>query len=130
VDYLADICHVLFGFEKPAWYYLPHFGALFEAAGSLQEARRRFNDGELPSDGQLMIRYTTSGDEDFRWARVESWADDDVVMVRDTGRELAPVVRASHAVSVATERIFDWAIWTDGQGVVEGARTEGVGYGF
>jgi hypothetical protein len=66
---------------------MPHIGALLEAAGSLQEARR-------------------------------------------TGRELAAVVREGRAVSVATERIFDWSIWVEGQGAVEGASTEGIGYGF
>jgi len=129
-DYLADVCHAMFGFEKPAWYYLPHIGALIEAARSLPEARRRFNDGELPRGAQLMIRYDTSDDEGFRWARVESWADGDVVVVRDTGTELTPVVKAGRTVPVETERIFDWAIWTDDKGVVEGARTECIGYGF
>jgi hypothetical protein len=129
VDYLADICHVLFGFEKPSWYYLPHIGALLEAAGSLPDARRRFNDGELPSGAQFMVRYITSDREDFRWARVESWGDDDVV-VCDAGRELAPVVQDGRTVPIDAERIIDWAIWTDDEGAAEGARTEGIGHGF
>jgi hypothetical protein len=31
---------------------------------------------------------------------------------------------------VETERIMDWAIWTDGEGVTEGALTESVSPGF
>lgn len=130
VDYLADICHVLFGFEKPSWYYLPHIGALLEAAESLPDARRRFNDGELPSGAQFMVRYITPDKEDFRWARVESWGDDDAVVVCDAGRELAPVVQDGRTVLIDTEHIVDWAIWTNDDGAAEGARTEGIGHGF
>jgi hypothetical protein len=76
-----------------------------------------------------MVRYITSDREDFRWARVESWGDDDVV-VCDAGRELAPVVQDGRTVPIDAERIIDWAIWTDDEGAAEGARTEGIGHGF
>jgi len=61
---------------------------------------------------------------------MESWTDSDVAIVRDSGPEIAPTVRAGRAVPIETKRIFDWAIWTDGKGVVEGARTECAGYGL
>ena len=55
----------MFGFEKPSWYDLPHFGAVAEATRSLSEARRRFRAGKLPLGAQLMVRYKVS-DDGFR----------------------------------------------------------------
>lgn len=114
------------GRHTPSWVILP----LRPATGSLPEARRRFNDGELPPGTQLMVRYDVPKDESFWWAQVESWADDDVIMVRHIGRELAPAVKVGRTFPVETKRVFDWAIWTDDKGAVEGARTEGIGFGF
>ena len=127
-DFIADVCHAMFGFEKPTWYYLPHIGALMEARRSLPETRRRFNDGELP--GQLVVRYDAPANEGFRWAQVESWADEDLAIVRDIGPALGPPVRPGRAIAVETKLIFDWAVWSDGDGAIEGAGTECVGYGF
>jgi hypothetical protein len=129
-DFVHDLCHAMFGFEKPPWHYLPDIGALLEAISSLPEARRRFNDGELPTGAYLMVRYEVADDQPFRWARVESWADDDHAIVSDGGRELSPAIKPGPAISVETERIMDWAIWTDGKGVTEGALTESVSPGF
>jgi hypothetical protein len=129
-DLVSDVCHVLFGFERPTWYYMPQTGAVIDAVGSLPQARRRFRDGELPPGAQFMVRYEVTEDEGFRWAQVESWTDDDVVMVRYIGTELAPVVKVGRTYPVEAERVLDWAIWTDDKGAVEGARTEGLGFGF
>ena len=123
-DFIADVCHAMFGFEKPTWYYLPHIGALMEARRSLPEARRRFNDGELP--GQLAVRYDAPANEGFRWARVESWADEDLAIVRDIGPALGPPVRPGRAIAVETKLIFDWAVWSDGDGAIEGAGTNAL----
>ncbi len=128
--FVRDLCHAMFGFEKAPWYYLPDTGALLEAIRSLPEARRRFNDGELPTGARLMVRYEVADDQPFRWARVESWADDDHAIVSDSGQELSPAVKPGPAIPVEQERIMDWAIWTDGEGVTEGALTESVSPGF
>jgi hypothetical protein len=40
------------------------------------------------------------------------------------GREARP------AAAFITTLIFDWAVWQGGEGAVEGARTECIGYGF
>jgi hypothetical protein len=128
--FVRDLCHAMFGFEKPPWYYLPDTGALLEAIRSLPEARRRFNDGELPAGAHLMIRYEEADDQSFRWARVESWADDDHAIVSDSGQELSPAIKPGPTIPVEKERIMDWAIWIDGRGVTEGALTESIGPGF
>jgi hypothetical protein len=128
--FVRDLCHAMFGFEKPSWHYLPDTGALLEAIRSLPEARRRFNDGDLPTGSQLMVRYEVADDKSFRWARVQSWADDDNAVVSGSGRELSPAIKPGPAVPIETERIMDWAIWTDGKGVTEGATTETVIPGF
>jgi hypothetical protein len=127
-DEITARLHAMFGFEKPSWYYLPHFGAVAEATRSLPEARRRFRDGELPLGGQLTVRYKVP-DDGLRWARVESWTRDDLTIVRETtGRELSPAIRPATPIPVETARIVDWAVWLDGEGVVEGAGTECVGW--
>ena len=51
-------------------------------------------------------------------------------IVSDSGQELSPAVKPGPATPVKTERIMDWAIWTDGKGVTEGALTESVSPGF
>lgn len=66
----------MFGFEKPPWHYLPDTGAVVKAIQSLPQARHRFNDGNLPTGSQLMVRYEVADDKSFRWARVQSWADE------------------------------------------------------
>jgi hypothetical protein len=127
--FVRDLCHAMFGFEKLPWYYLPDTGALLEAIRTLPEARRRFNDGELPTGAYLMVRYEVADDQPFRWARVESWADDHAI-VSDSSQELSAAIRAGCAIPVEEGRIMDWAIWTDGKGVTEGGLTESVSFGF
>jgi hypothetical protein len=129
-DFIENVCHALFAFEKPPWHYLPHLGALVTALESIPEARRRFSDGELPRGARFLVRHRTSGEDGFRWAQVESWAEDDAAMVLDSGRELSPPVAPGAVRSLQADLIFDWAVWVDGDGVVEGARTEGIGRGF
>ena len=77
-----------------------------------------------------MVRHQTSREDEFRWAQVQSWAGEDTAIVIDAGRELSPPVEPGAATPLATDLIFDWAVWVDGEGVVEGARTEGIGRGF
>jgi hypothetical protein len=66
-DFIENVCHALFAFEKPPWHYRPH---------------------------------------------------------------LSPPVGPGTATPLVADLIFDWAIWVDSDGVVEGARTEGIGRGF
>jgi hypothetical protein len=129
-QFIGDVCHAMFGFERPAWYYLPQLGAIVDALGSLAEVRRRFNDAELPPGSRLLVRHRTSHEDEFRWAQVESWAEEDVAFVHDVGPELSPIVKPGRATALEARLIFDWAVWADGEGVVEGGRTEGVGGGF
>ena len=130
-DFVADTCHAMFGFEKPHWHYIPEFGALLDALAkatkSLPEARSRFLHGDLPAGGQLMVRYETV-DTELRWAKVDSWEDAEHAVVRDIGRELTSGMRPGPLVAIESREIADWGIWVDGRGVIEGARTEGLGY--
>src|SRR5712691_928779 len=52
----------------------------------------------------------------------------DLTIVRGTGRELSSAIRPSTPIPVETARIVDWAVWMDGEGVVEGEGTECVGW--
>ena len=130
-DFIADICHALFAFEKPRWYYIPEFGALIEGIVSAKvhapELRDRFLRRDIPDDGRLLVRHRKPDKVEFVWARVESWDDAEQLVVRDIGRELTPGVRPDPPMPVETSLIIDWAVWVDGKGVVEGAETEGRG---
>jgi hypothetical protein len=131
-DFIASTCHAMFGFEKPHWHYMPEFGALVDALAkatqTLPEARSRFLRGDLPPGGRLMVRHGTADTGELWWARVESWDDAGYAVVRDTGRELTSGVRPGPRVTVEAGQITDWGIWVDGEGVVEGAETEGIGH--
>jgi hypothetical protein len=129
-DFIENVCHALFAFEKPPGHYLPHLSALIGALESIPDVRRRFNGGTLPPGGRLMVRHRTCREDEFRWAQVESWAEEDTAIVLDAGRELSPPVAPGVATSLPAGLIFDWAIWADGDGVIEGARTEAIGRGF
>jgi hypothetical protein len=133
-DFLANLCHGLFAFEKPTWYYLPELGATLDGIGaaraSLPTARDRFVRGELPADAQLMVRYRARDGGAHAWARVTSWEDPDQVTVTSVGWELTPGVRPGPSSVIEASTICDWAIWVDEQGVVEGGATEGRGPGF
>jgi hypothetical protein len=129
-DFIENVCHALFAFEKPPWHYLPHLGALVTARESVPAVRGRFNHGELPSGARLLVRHRTSREDEFRWAQVESWAEEDAAIILDAGRELRPPVTPGTAMSLPADLIVDWAVWVDGEGVIEGARTEGIGRGF
>jgi hypothetical protein len=125
--FVSEVCHALSGFEEPHWDSMPRVGAFVEAMEQVRETRRRFVAGDLPPGGQLLIRHD-AGDTGLRWARVESWPRDDQLTVRDVGRELSPGGRPGVPVAVAAQAIVDWAIWVDGEGVTEGARTESSGW--
>jgi hypothetical protein len=124
-DYIANLCHVMFAFEKPHWHYLPGMGAAFKALESLPGARNRLATGDLPPGARFLVRYQAEDDE-LRWARADSW-DEDTATIRDIGRELSPGVRPGPPRSIAASLIRDWAVWADSQGVIEGAVTETIG---
>src|ERR1035438_7248050 len=53
-DFIADMCHAMFGFEKPRWHYIPEFGALLDAIGDRQnhaQANRPRLDQRVPESG-------------------------------------------------------------------------------
>jgi hypothetical protein len=68
-----------------------------------------------------MVRHQTSREDEFRWAQVESWAEEDTAIVFEAGRELSPPVGPGTATPLVADLIFAWATWVDGDGVVDGA---------
>ena len=40
----------------------------------------------------------------------------------------SPAIRPATSIPAETSRIVDWAIWVDGEGVIEGAGTERLGW--
>ena len=100
--------------------------------GGGQSASRTRQSGatdEAPGRAGTIDPVRELPDEGFRRARIESWTRDDLTIVREaTGRELCPATRPGTPIPGKTARIVDRAVWVDGEGVAQGARTECVGW--
>lgn len=132
-EHLAASCAALFGAADPDVRWLAPSEAMEQAISTAREslpgARARLIAGELPPEARLMVKHrirAADGDE-YIWAYVTSWAEPETALgscADDAVRE--PRTRAGRPVVIDTGTIIDWAIWTDGQGIVEGGWTNQV----
>jgi len=135
-EFLAGVCAALFGQQEQEIRYLAPSDemerAMRAARETLPAARARFLAGDLPPRAQLMIKHTISvpGQAEYPWAYVTSWADPDRVLGNSAGdATLDPGIRAGRPIVVDAGAIIDWAIWIDGQGIVEGGLTNVIAQG-
>jgi hypothetical protein len=69
-------------------------------------------------------RISAPGQVEYPWAYVTSWTDPDKVLGNSAAdATLDPGIRAGRPIVVDAGAVIDWAIWIDGQGIVEGGRT-------
>jgi hypothetical protein len=129
-EFLAGVCAALFGPAEQEVRYLAPSQEMEQAMRSAREtlpaARTRFLAGDLPSHGQLMVKHKISapGQVEYPWAYVTSWTDPDKVLGNSAAdATLDPGIRAGRPIVVDAGAVIDWAIWIDGQGIVEGGRT-------
>ncbi len=129
-EYLTGVCTTLFGPHELQVTYLAPSDEMEQAMRAAREAlpavRARYLAGDLPPQAQLMIKHEISapGQAEFPWAYVTSWADPGRVLGNSAGdAALDPGIRAGRPIVVDAGTIIDWAIWVDGEGIVEGGQT-------
>ncbi len=135
-EFLAGVCATLFGWREPE---IMHLAPSDEMERAMQAARKalpairaRFLAGNLPPRARLMIKHEISapGQAEYPWAYVTSWADPARILGNSAGdATLDPGIRAGRPIVVAAETIIDWAIWIEGQGIVEGGQTNVIAQG-
>jgi uncharacterized protein YegJ (DUF2314 family) len=129
-EYFAAACAALFGAtERDVRYARPSDAmaeAIETARGGLDSARARFLDDDLPRGAHLLVKYGLRAAEghEYVWAYVTSWTDPERVLGASANdADTDPAVRVGRPVVVSAEEIVDWAVWIDGQGIVEGGWT-------
>jgi hypothetical protein len=129
-EYLAHACAEIFGDSVRDIRYLPptkEMERVVESArAALSSVRSRFLSGDLPLNARLMVKHTlkTPHGTEHPWAYVNSWSDPVAVLGNSTADAVHdPRVRAGRPVVISADAIIDWAVWIDGQGIVEGGST-------
>jgi hypothetical protein len=132
-EYFADVSAQLFGHTGGEVRYLPRTEAMKQAMqdarDTLPAIRSRFLAGDLPLKARLMVKHaiTTPAGTEYLWTYVNSWNDPARVLGNSSSDGMYnPQVRAGRPIVIEADVIVDWAIWIDGQGVVEGGLTNAV----
>jgi hypothetical protein len=136
-EYFAGMCADVFGRADHETRYVPTGTqemdkAMATAGSQLPAVRRRFLEGEIPPRARLMVKHrivATDGSQssEYPWAYVTSWDDPAKVLGNSAGDAvLDPRVRVGRPIVISAESVVDWAIWIDGEGVVEGGLTNVV----
>jgi hypothetical protein len=103
--------------------------AMEQARATLDGARQRFVDGGIPAGSHLIVKHGLEADDgtEFVWAYVTDWQTPDRVVGRcGSDADSDPEYRVGRPVRLLAEDVVDWAVWTDGKGVVEGGFTDAV----
>jgi uncharacterized protein YegJ (DUF2314 family) len=132
-EFVAQVCAQLFGGEDPDIRYVSSTAAMQEAMArarhGLPQVRQRLVDGEIPLGAQLMVKHRLDAPDgaEYVWAFITSWSDP-ARLVGTCADDAAhhPGVRAGRPVRVDVDAVVDWAVWVDGQGMVEGGFTNAV----
>lgn len=132
-EYFAYACAEVFGDPGQEVRYLSPTEAMDQAMkvahATLPSIRTRFLEGDLPLGTRLMVKHAlkTSDGTEYPWAYVNSWTDPATVLGSSAGDAVHHLhVRAGRPVVIDADAIVDWAIWIDGQGIVEGGMTNTV----
>ena len=132
-EYMSGVCAALFGGPDPDVRYLARTETMDQAMRAAKErlpaARQRFLAGDLPPHARLMVKYeiTAAGGSEYPWAYVTSWKSPEKILGSSSGNALRdPGIRAGRPVVIDAATIIDWAVWLDGQGIIEGGWTNTV----
>jgi hypothetical protein len=112
-------------------------GAAMEAAigtarASLPVARERFLADSFPPRARLIVKHDLHVDEEheYVWATVTSWPEPELIVgtcMNDA--HLDRRIRVGRPVRIDVATVVDWALWIDGEGIVEGGWTNRVLHG-
>jgi len=100
--------------------------AMRTARDSLPAARARFVSGGLAPDTLLMVKHkvASAAGTEYVWAYVTSWAAPSRILASSASdADLDPGIRVGRPIVIDAGTVVDWAIWIDGQGIVEGGWT-------
>lgn len=132
-EYLTEICTALFGDSPQDVRYLPSGSSMDQAIRatreSLPQARERFLMGKLPAGARLMVKHkiAIADGSEYPWAFVSSWKHPGKVLAHSASDAVRdPHTRAGRPAVIDADSIIDWAIWVDGQGIIEGGLTNTV----
>lgn len=103
--------------------------AMEVAISCLDVARARFLAGEFEHRTLLMVKWRLAADDgvEYPWAFVTDWSDAAVLRANsasDADRD--PLVRVGRPLVLDRADVVDWAVWVDGDGVIEGGWTNAV----
>jgi uncharacterized protein YegJ (DUF2314 family) len=132
-EFFADVCQRLWGAApsdvRTSYDEDAMDEAIATARASMGEARRRFLD-QPPTQGSHLIvkhRLTGAGGNEYVWAFVTDWSKEDTIRGHSANdAAFDPSVRVGRPVVIDTADVIDWAIWLDGQGIVEGGWTDRI----
>ena len=103
--------------------------AIGTARASLPVARERFLAESLPPRARLIVKHDlhVGGEHEYVWATVTSWPEPDLIVgtcMNDA--HLDRYIRVGRPVRVDVATVVDWALWIDGEGIVEGGWTNRI----
>jgi hypothetical protein len=132
-EFVAQVCGELLGRAESDIRYVPPSSAMQQAMdvarAGLPRVRSRLLDGGIPLGAELIVKHRLEapGGAEYVWAFITSWADPDrLVGTSADDAEHDPAVRAGRPVRIDVDAVVDWAIWVDGEGIVEGGFTNAV----
>jgi len=83
-----------------------------------------------PAQGtHLIVKHRLAGPNgnEYVWAFVTDWSKPGTIRGHSANdAEYEPSVRVGRPAVVDVEAVIDWAIWADGQGIVEGGWTDAI----
>lgn len=132
-EFYAEVGADIFGLEDHEVRYTSPTGeldhAMEVAISCLDVARARFLAGEFEHRTLLMVKWRLTSDSgvEFPWAFVTDWSDAAVLRANSASdADSDPLVRVGRPLVLDRSDVVDWAVWVDGDGVIEGGWTNAV----
>jgi hypothetical protein len=135
-EHITAVCDELIGLPTDEIRHAASGGAMEEAISTaragLPSARDRFLADSLPPRSRLLVKHDlhVNGEHEYVWATVTSWPNPDLIVgtcMNDA--HLDRRIRVGRPVRVDVATVVDWALWIDGEGIVEGGWTNRILHG-
>ena len=100
--------------------------AIATARAGLDSIRTRFVERGLALDQRLLVKFRIDAPDgsEYPWLFVTSWRSPDRIHGTSANDALHdPSIRVGRPLVISTDEVVDWAVWVDGQGMVEGGWT-------
>jgi hypothetical protein len=129
-EHITRVCDDLLGLATDEIRHAPPSrtmdAAIDSARAMLPVARERFLADSLPTRARLIVKHElcVQGSREYVWATVNSWPEPDrIVGTCMNDARLDSAIRTGRPVRVDATTVIDWAVWIDGEGIVEGGWT-------